>query len=239
VALLRWEFAAQQPGNLERFLPESLEGEQVVQVLPLPKQGSLGLLSSDGRFKRLPVEDFQELSGRATTVLKLKEGVSLRRVVSGQEGDILVVASSTGRMLRLTVNDDNLPLMGRAAQGPMLMRLLPGEMVVGAACTPKDTGTLLLATGAGQLKHLLISSLRPCQRGDMGQIGLRIQHRGDGLIDLRGADRPLIGLVTDRGWSSRLLLSQLPPEDCAGAGISLDLPAGQQVRELVPLITTP
>ena len=240
VALLRWEFAAQQPGNLERFLPESLEGEQVVQVLPLPKQGSLGLLSSDGRFKRLPVGEFQELSGRATTVLKLKEGVSLRRVVSGQEGDLLVVASSTGRMLRLLMNEANLPLMGRAAQGPMLMRLLPGEVVVvGAACAPEESASLLLASGAGQLKLLRISSLRPCQRGDMGQIGLRIQQRGDALIDLSGADRPLVGLLSDRGWSGRLELSQLTPEDCGGAGICLDLPAGQQLRELVPLINTP
>jgi len=239
VALLRWEFAAQQPGNLERFLPESLEGERVVQVLPLPKQGSLGLLSSDGRFKRMPVGEFQELSGRATTVLKLKEGVSLRRVVSGQEGDLLVVASSTGRMLRIVLNEVNLPLMGRAAQGPMLMRLLPGEMVVGAACAPAETASLLLATGAGQLKLLRISSLRPCQRGDLGQIGLRILQREDALIDLRGDDSPLVGLLTDRGWSGRLQLSHLTAEDCVGAGICLDLPAGQRLRELVPLISNP
>jgi DNA gyrase subunit A len=79
VGLLRWEFAGQQPGNLERFLPDSLDGERVVQVLPLPTEAgsSLGLLSSDGRFKRLPMEEFQELSGRATTVLKLKDGVEL------------------------------------------------------------------------------------------------------------------------------------------------------------------
>jgi DNA gyrase subunit A len=115
VAPLRWEFARQQPGSLERFLPESLSGATVAQVLPLPEgEGlSLGLLSSDGRFKRLPLEEFQELSSRASTVLKLKEGVSLRRVVVCREGQELVVASSSGRLLRLAVNDANLPLMGR------------------------------------------------------------------------------------------------------------------------------
>jgi DNA gyrase subunit A len=244
VALLRWEFAAQQPGKLERFLPDSLEGEQVVQVLPLPSQGSLGLLSSDGRFKRLPVEDFQELSGRATSVLKLKEGVSLRRVVSGQEGDTLVVASSTGRMLRLRLNEANLPLMGRAAQGPVLMRLLPGETVVGAACvpTPADdspadsTATVVLATAGGQVKRLLVSSLRPCQRGDMGQIGLRLQQRGDSLIDLQGTGSTVMSVLTSQGLSGRIDMGQLPAEDCGGMGINLNLPAGQQLQDLVPLI---
>ena len=76
VAALRWEFAAQQPGPLERFLPDSVDGqaEQVVDVLVVPpadQDFSVGLLSSDGRFKRLAGQDLRELSGRATTVLKL------------------------------------------------------------------------------------------------------------------------------------------------------------------------
>jgi len=238
VALLRWEFASQQPGKLERFLPDSLEGEPVVQVLPLPSQGSLGLLSSDGRFKRLPVEDFQELSGRAATVLKLKEGVSLRRVVSGQEGDTLVVASSTGRMLRLSFNDTDLPLMGRAAQGPMLMRLLPGEAVVGAACVAASaaSASVLLATEGGQVKRLEVSNLRLGQRGDMGQIGLRLQQRGDRVIDLQPADTAVLSLLTEKGWSARLDLSHLQAEDCSGSGVSIALPPGQTLQQLVPLI---
>jgi DNA gyrase subunit A len=117
VALLRWEFAGQGPGPLEKFLPDSLTGERVIQVMPLPQgpHHTLGLLSTDGRFKRLPIEDFLELSGRAATVLKLKDGVELQRVVLCQEERQLVVASSTGRMLRLEVNEANLPVMGRAA----------------------------------------------------------------------------------------------------------------------------
>ena len=110
----------------------------MVQLLPLPAReaatgASIGLLSSDGRFKRLPIEDFQELSGRAASVLKLKDGVTLQRVVLCRDAEEMVVGSSTGRLLRLAVNEANLPVMGRNAQGPVLLRLLPGETVVGAA----------------------------------------------------------------------------------------------------------
>jgi DNA gyrase subunit A len=91
VALLRWEFAGQQPGSLEKFLPDTMGGERVVQLLVMPSGDcaagcSVGLLSSDGRFKRLSIEEFQELSGRATSVLKLKEGASLQRAVLCREG---------------------------------------------------------------------------------------------------------------------------------------------------------
>jgi DNA gyrase subunit A len=239
VALLRWEFAGQQPGKLERFLPDSLHGETVVQVLPLPQaaSGSLGLLSTDGRFKRLPIEDFLELSGRPATVLKLKEGVALQRVVPCPEGEDLVVATSTGRVLRLAINDTNLPVLGRTAQGPMLLRLLPGERVVGAARAAAG-GSVLLASRRGQVKRLQLESLRPCQRGAMGQIGLRFLERDDALVDLQAGDAGVIGLTLEgaEGRSLRLAADQLPAEDCGGSGVALALKPGDAVRELVPLL---
>ncbi|MFO0003384.1 MAG: DNA gyrase C-terminal beta-propeller domain-containing protein, partial [bacterium] len=81
--------------------------------------------------------------------------MTLKRVVAFGENDGLVVASSTGRLLRLAVNESNLPVMGRTAQGPQLMRLLPGEEVVGAASVPA-AGEVLLASRRGQLKKLQI-----------------------------------------------------------------------------------
>lgn len=239
VALLRWEFAGQQSGGLEKFLPDSLEGERVIQVLPLPKQPgcSLGLLSTDGRFKRLPLEEFLELSGRAATVLKLKEGVELQRVVACREDQELVVASSTGRLLRLAINEANLPVMGRMAQGPTLMRLLPGERVVGAASSP-SSGYVVLASRLGQLKRLALDSLRLCQRGDLGQIGLRFLERSDELVDLQGPGPSLLGVVLagGNGRSLRLQLAAVPLEDTSGSGLSLGLTPGQQVQELVPML---
>ncbi len=239
VALLRWEFAGQQSGGLEKFLPDRLEGERVIQVLPLPKQPgcSLGLLSTDGRFKRLPLEEFLELSGRAATILKLKEGVELQRVVACREDEELVVASSTGRMLRLAINEANLPVMGRMAQGPTLMRLLPGERVVGAASSPAS-GNVVMASRLGQLKRLALESLRLCQRGDLGQIGLRFLDRSDELVDLQGPGPSVMGVVLAGGnnRSLRLKLAAVPLQDTSGSGLSLGLATGQQVQELVPLL---
>lgn len=243
VALLRWEFAGQLNGNLERFLPDSMEGEKVVQVVPLPKESnsSIGLLSSDGRFKRLSVEDFQELSGRAATVLKLKEGVVLQRVVICLEKSNLVVASSTGRVLRLEVNGENLPLMGRAAQGPMLMRLLPGEQVVGAACLDQPGenpgGSLMLATRYGQIKRLSLQDCRLCSRGDLGQIGLRFDQRGDSLIDLCDASFALISALVSDSRNLRFDPGQMGAQDTTGSGENIGVKTGEELQKLVPLLT--
>jgi DNA gyrase subunit A len=238
VALLRWEFAGQQPGPLETFLPEGMKGERVVQLLVMPQDpagASVGLLSSDGRFKRLPIEEFQELSGRATSVLKLKHGVTLQRVVLCRESEELVVASSTGRMLRLAVNDANLPVMGRNAQGPVLLRLIPGESVVGAAGVSPD-GCVLLISRFGQLKRLAANSLRRCQRGDIGQMGVRFGQRSDQLIDLREDRSAVISAVLRDGRSLRLYTAELQAEDNTGSGQELSIGTYEAVVELVPLL---
>jgi len=238
VAALRWEFAAQQPGPIEKFLPESVDGqgEKVVEVLVLPPEDinfSIGLLSSDGRFKRIAAEEFRELSGRATTVLKLKDGVVLERAVICKETDNLIVASSTGRSLRLPIDENNVPLMGRTAQGPTLMRLLPGETIIGAAVTAADAEVLLISA-LGQLKKLAVSNLRLCQRGDLGEIALRFSNRNDQLVDLRACDIEMVAVETQTG-SIRLQTDNLLAEDSRGTGLNLELPKAEKVTRLLPL----
>ena len=144
----------------------------------------------------------------------------------------------SGRLLRLAVNDANLPLMGRTAQGPMLLRLLPDEEVVGAACGSPDSSVLLVSR-AGRLKRLRLDGLRLCQRGDLGQIGLRLPDRSDRLVDLCGDGSALIGvrLAAGEARSLRLELAALPSQDATGEGQELPLAAGEAVRELVPLIS--
>ena len=219
-------------------MPDSVDGqaEQVVDVLVVPpadQDFSVGLLSSDGRFKRLAGQDLRELSGRATTVLKLKDGVQLQRVVMCRPGDDLAVASSTGRMLRLPVDDSTIPVMGRTAQGPVLMRLLPGESIVGAAAVAAG-GDVLLISQLGQLKRLGIDHLRRCQRGAIGEIGLRFEQRNDALTDLRSTTARLS--VETQAGSLRLASDSLPVEDGRGTGQQLKLPKGQTVQRLLPLI---
>ena len=171
VAMVRWEFAGQQPGPLDRFLPNGLDGDPIVSIAELPQGDgsgqSLGLLSSDGRFKRLPLADVLDLSGRATSMVKLKEGVTLCSATICREHTDLVLITNVGRLLRLPVNESTLPLMGRLAQGPMTMRLLPGERLVGSL--PVDVAeadpTVLMISRHGRLCRIDITPLRRCNGG--------------------------------------------------------------------------
>ena len=242
VALLRWEFAGQQPGTIDRFLPAGLDGDPIVAIEPLPEgdgsDRSLGLLSSDGRFKRLPLREVLELSGRATSVVKLKEGVQLKAAMICREGTDLVLVSDIGRILRLPINESVLPLMGRLAQGPMTMRLLPGETLVGGLNLPpgEPEQSILMATTKGRLTRIASSGLRLCQRGDLGEIAVCLEGNEDRVMAIC-AGHGLVGLATDRGRHGRFSAEDLACKEL-GETLSdqLDLKADENLSNLVRLI---
>ena len=239
VALVRWEFAGQQPGALERFLPSGLEGDPIVAITPLPVQESsdlsLGLLSSDGRFKRLPLADVLDLSGRATSVVKLKEGVQLKTAVICREHQDLLLVSDIGRMLRLPINEDVLPLMGRLAQGPMTMRLLPGEDLVGALCPTEQT--VLLVSEQGHLARIDLTSIRPSQRGDLGSMAIQLTGDADritGLVEANG----LIGMVSTEQRHGRIDPTTLEITNSGDAfSNQIELHQGETITDLIPQIS--
>jgi DNA gyrase subunit A len=239
VALVRWEFAGQQPGALERFLPSGLEGDPIVAITPLPVQESsdlsLGLLSSDGRFKRLPLADVLDLSGRATSVVKLKEGVQLKTAVICREHQDLLLVSDIGRMLRLPINEDVLPLMGRLAQGPMTMRLLPGEDLVGALCPAEPT--VLLVSEQGHLARIDLISIRPSQRGDLGSMAIQLTGDADritGLVEANG----LIGMVSTEQRHGRIDPTTLEITNSGDAfSNQIELHQGETITDLIPQIS--
>ena len=210
VAMVRWEFAGQQPGSLERFLPNGLEGDPVVSLLQLPQQQSdklsLGLLSSDGRFKRLPLEEVLDLSGRATSVVKLKDGVKLKDATICVEHQDLFLFSDIGRALRIPINDETLPLMGRLAQGPMTMRLLPGEQLA-AAMVPK-TPTVVMISVQGRISRVDLSTLRQSQRGDLGTMVIQLTDDADRIVGVAAA-AGLIGVRSSEQRNGRIDSSNL------------------------------
>ena len=239
VALVRWEFAGQQPGVLERFLPSGLEGDRIVALAPLPMQESsdlsLGLLSSDGRFKRLPLAEVLDLSGRATSVVKLKDGVQLKAAVICREHHDLILVSDIGRMLRLPINEDVLPLMGRLAQGPMTMRLLPGEQLIGALCPLEPT--VLLVSGQGQFARIDLTSIRSSQRGDLGSMAIQITGDTDritGITETNG----LIGIVSTEQRHGRIDPTTLEITNPGDAfSNQIELHQGEAITVLVPQIS--
>jgi DNA gyrase subunit A len=179
---------------------------------------NLLIVTQQGRAKRLPLEEFVGLTGRGLTALKLKEDDQLIYANLTSSGEQLVLATSTGRMLRLEINDDQLPIQSRTAQGQLVMRLGKRETLAGC-CTTTLGGLLLLVTAKGYAKRMPTVTLRQSSAGDLGGHGIQFATKTDALVALVGLhDQTQIALMTNR---DRLIcpdLEQIPVEGRDASG---------------------
>ncbi|MEM1311645.1 MAG: DNA topoisomerase (ATP-hydrolyzing) subunit A, partial [Cyanobacteria bacterium P01_H01_bin.153] len=107
------------------------------------------LLTQQGRIKRVPLSEFQNLTGRGLTAMKLKKGDELAFITLAKAAEELAIATSGGRLIRFAVDDDNLPVMGRTAQGPQALRLRKHESIVGCVRIQNEGDCVLMVSVAG------------------------------------------------------------------------------------------
>lgn len=242
VALLKWEFAGQQPGNIENFLPGGIEGEHIVNLLVIPKEetGSLGLLSSDGRFKRLPLKEIIDLSGRATTILKLKNNVNLKSsIICPFKGSVTLV-TNIGRLLKLEINETNMPIMGKLAQGPLIMRLFPHEEIVGAVSYPSDNNnSIILGTKEGKIIKIKNNYLKESKKGNLGEIKILFNDTVNPIDRVIKVcpDHQVIGITTSLGRKGRITSDQINVELNEGTLVyQTPLKNNEYIEEFISLI---
>jgi DNA gyrase subunit A len=174
---------------LVNLLPDAAQTESAVAHFMLsdaPETLTLILLTQQGRIKRVPVSELTNLTTRGTTLVKFKDDDQLQYIRLAQTGEQLILATSNGRILRFEVNDEQLPLMGRTAQGNQALRLRRREQVVGCV-TLSTEDNLLLVTEQGYGKRLPVSAIRRVNRGDLGTQALQFNSSTDNLVGMVSA----------------------------------------------------
>jgi DNA gyrase subunit A len=180
------------------------------------------LVTRQGKIKRAPLREFTNLTGRGLTAIKVREGDELAHVTLAQDGDDLVLGTSGGRLLRFPIDDDNLPPIGRAAQGPQAIRMGKQETVVGCVRVQSAQEDLVLISAAGYGKRLPVAELRVARRGDLGTQAMQFSLKGDTLVALL-PHRPedTLTLVSNQDRGGTLSVAELPAQGRTGESSQL------------------
>ena len=163
------------------------DAEKIVGQFFLPEPTTnqdLLLISQNGRLKRLNLNEFTELTNRGLGLIKFKEeGDRIQSIHLVRSEEDLVLATSSGRLLRFSLKEENIPPMGRNAQGNPALRLRFGESLVG--CLPVNAGDrVLLMTQLGYGKAFPIESLRLGSLGDIGTTAMQFSNKTDQLMGM-------------------------------------------------------
>ena len=212
-----------QRTSLIELLPKSAQrdAKKIVGNFFLP-QGTdkldLVLLTDHGHIKRLLVSELANLTNRGLMLIKLKDHDCLQYVCFTQEGQEIAIATTGGRILRFIINDQQLPIMGRSAQGNQALRLRYGEELVGCVCLHRDDN-LLLISQFGYGKRLPIKDIRLANRGNIGSQALQFTSKIDnlgGMVLAKAGGKATFLTSTQRGIS--LSVDSVPLLGKDGAG---------------------
>jgi DNA gyrase subunit A len=201
---------------LVNLLPNSAgtEAEVIAAQLVLTAEvltHDLILLTAQGRIKRVPLSEFQNLTGRGLTAMKLKPGDELAFFTLAKADEALAIATSGGRLIRFAIDDDNLPIMGRTAQGPQALRLRKQETIVGCVRI-QDTGDcVLMVSAAGFAKRLPIAGIHLGSRGGIGTQAFLFKQKTDSLVaiapSLSGGE---FTIITSAARSAQISVEDIP-----------------------------
>ncbi len=230
--------------QLSHLIPHQGTGKppEVTAYLVLkeyPDTQALVLVTEEGRVKRLPLSEFAHSRSSGVMALKLKEGDGLRYAHLCDRGGQLLLGTSGGRILRLEMNSEQVPVLGRAAQGYQALRLRKQEQLVGCVVA-RAQEHLLLVSEAGLGKRIPVEVIRQGNRGDIGTQSLQFQDRNDAMVAM--VRSPLGGQVQIVSTSGRfwpIAVDQVKLGGKEGTGDRLvNLLPQEKVKEVILTVGT-
>jgi DNA gyrase subunit A len=153
------------------FIPDKIENLTIT------------LISQQGKIKRLPISEVQNLTNRGMTLIKLKEDDSVKNVRLTRDNYEVIIATTAGRMLRFPVNEQQIPVMGKTAQGSQATSLRQKEQLIGCV-TISPNKNILLISEQGYAKKLAVKDIRSANRGDIGTQVLQFSSKTDRLTTM-------------------------------------------------------
>ncbi|MEB3311354.1 MAG: DNA topoisomerase (ATP-hydrolyzing) [Snowella sp.] len=224
---------------LLELLPKSAQrdADRIAGQFFLPEvtgQQDLLLMTQSGRLKRLTLNEFDELGNRGLSLMKFKDEDKLQFVQFIQSTEDLVLATSSGRLLRFSLKEENIPPMGRNAQGNPAVRLRVGESLVGCL-SAQSNETVLLLTQLGYGKAFAVESLRVGKLGDIGTTAMQFSQKTDQLVAMLPAiNSPDLLLLTSH--NRQLVLSSqefnLWTKDGVGDRV-IELDNGEMIQQAI------
>ncbi len=221
------------------LLPSSASTDTIASVFLLPEDlenQALLLLTQQGKIKRIALSDFLDLNNRGLVTIKLKEDDKVLFAGFVEEGDQVVVATSMGRVIRVEINEDTLPIAPRTAAGTQVTKVLKLERFVGWAIAGYEDEFMLM-TREGYSKRMTVGLLKLCNLGDLGQHVFQFTNKGDLVVGMTVAfPGTILRVKTDRPTGSfvtQLAVEAVPlaSRDHKGAK-PLNLVVGETVSQL-------
>jgi DNA gyrase subunit A len=225
------------PSSRGRALAQLLtldRGDRVAALIPVEEfveERSLLFLTAGGTVKRTTLDQYANIRSGGIAAIRVQEGDRLLDVQVSEGTNDIVLVTLQGRAIRFSEND--VPIMGRVAQGVKGIQLRPDDGVVGMVVVRREA-TLCCVTEQGYAKRTQVSEYPGQKRGGLGTITLDVSARTGPIVaakELLDGDELMV--ITASGAAFRLAGADVPVQGRATQGKRLvSTGAGDRVVEV-------
>ena len=208
-------------------------GDRVAALIPVAafsEERALLFLTAGGTIKRTTLDQYANIRAGGIAAVRVQEGDSLLDVQVSEGTNDIVLVTRQGRAIRFPEQD--VPAMGRVAQGVKGVQLRADDAVVGMVVVRRDA-TLCTVTQNGYAKRTAVAEYPVQKRGGIGTITLDVSARTGPLMaakEVLAGDELMI--ITAAGQALRLAGAEIPVQGRATQGKRVvNLAAGDRVVE--------
>jgi DNA gyrase subunit A len=209
-------------------------GDRVAALIPVQEFADdrlLLFLTSGGTVKRTPLDQYANIRAGGIAAIKVQGGDRLLDVQISEGTNDIVLVTAQGRAIRFS--EDDVPSMGRVAQGVKGIQLRKDDGVVGMAVIRREA-TLCTVTANGYAKRTPVSDYPAQKRGGLGTITLDVSDRTGPLVagkELLDGDELMV--ISAAGTATRVLGADIPVQGRATQGRRvISVGAGDRVVEV-------
>ncbi len=207
----------------------------VIQISEDDKDKNLIFITKKGIVKKTSLSEFESIRQSGKICITLKDDDELIAVRKSTGDDIVLLASSDGRMVKF--NETEIRPMGRTASGVRGINLSTDELCIGSDIAIDDD-KILIITEKGYGKQTLVREFRSTKRGSKGVKALNSTEKNGKLCTFKiiGENTDAV-IITDEGTVMRMPLNQISTLGRVTQGVRLiNLKDNQKVSS-ISLIT--
>ena len=197
------------------------KGLPIINLLPLEKEEFINSIISiekdtdkeylffatkKGIVKKTNINEFENIRTSGKICISLKENDELIGVKLTSKNDLILLGSSTGKLVKFQENE--IRAMGRTAAGVKGINLDGGNCI--CLEVVNEDNTILVVTELGYGKQTLVSQYRQTKRGSKGVKALNTTEKNGMLVSVKLSDenKDLI-LMTNIGTTIKIPISQI------------------------------
>ena len=167
----------------------------------------LCIISNDGRFKKLFIDEEMIKTNRSFSIIKSKNNNMIIDSFISNEKNNLVILTSIGRLFRFELDNKFIPLTSKQAQGIVLLKLFPSEKII-SFCKCKDEDNIVIATKKGMFFKLYNQEIYNSSNSKLGYINDKFLLKKDSFFKIFN-DKEYIEITTNKERHARIMFSEL------------------------------